>query len=199
MEDFDGLSLEKWATPQRLEIPDFDINEVGRFYPELYSRRFKDHQEDGYAFLESQMDGREPSFGYSVLAYLLSETQHKIVITTNFDNLVADGLSIHSSTFPIVVGHDSLAAYARAELRRPLIAKVHGDLGFQLRNSTEELSKLPDGWKASLKQILCRCTPVVIGYDGNDGSLMSLLEGLQGHLIQSIGVFTPKNFSQKSI
>ncbi len=177
-DDFDGLPVEQWATPSRLGIPDFDVSAPGRFYPQLYSRRFKDREEEGYAFLESQMDGKEPSFGYSVLAYLLCETQHKVVITTNFDNLVADALSIHSCTFPVVVGHDSLAAYARVELRRPLIAKVHGGLGFQPKNSPEDLSSLSDGWKASLLRILGRYTPIVIGYDGNDGSLMAFLEDL---------------------
>jgi protein O-mannosyl-transferase len=177
-EDFEGLPLEQWATADRLAIPDFDINRIGYFYPQLYSRRFKNRDQEGYAFLENQMDGKEPSFGYSVLAYLLSETRHKITITTNFDNLVADALSIHSNTFPIVVHHDSLAAYARVELRRPLIAKIHGGLGFQPKNSPEDVSNLPEGWKTSLHHILSRYTPIIIGYDGNDGSLMGFLEEL---------------------
>ena len=177
-EDFEGLPLEQWATADRLGIPDFDISRIAYFYPQLYSRRFKNRDQEGYAFLESQMDGKEPSFGYSVLAYLLSETRHKITITTNFDNLVADALSIHSNTFPIVVHHDSLAAYARVELRRPLIAKIHGGLGFQPKNSPEDVSSLPEGWKTSLHHILSRYTPIVIGYDGNDGSLMGFLEEL---------------------
>src|SRR5439155_485280 len=86
-ENFDNLTLEAWATPERLEIPAFTIGKMARFYPELYRRRYGDHEQAGYAFLESQMEGKEPSYGYSVLAYLLSETPHKVVVTTNFDNL----------------------------------------------------------------------------------------------------------------
>ncbi len=185
-EDFESLPLEQWATADRLEIKNFNINALGHSYPQLYSRRFRDHDEEGYAFLESQMDGKEPSFGYSVLAYLLSETRHKVVITTNFDNLVADALSIHSNTFPLIVGHDSLAAYARVELRRPLIAKVHGGLGFQPKSSPEDLSDLPEGWKTPLQRILARYTPIVIGYDGNDGSLMRFLEKLSDGIPDTI-------------
>jgi len=177
-EEFGELKLEQWATADTLGITNFKLDDVGRFYPQLYSRRFAGQEEKGYAFLEEQMDGKEPSFGYSVLAYLLSETHHKIVITTNFDNLVADALSIHSNTFPIVVGHDSLAAYARVELRRPLIAKVHGGLGFKPKNKPEDLCELSDEWKRALEQIFRRYTPIVIGYDGNDGCLMTFLENL---------------------
>ena len=108
-ENFDGLPLETWAAPERLGIPEFAIGQLARFYPQLYRRRYGDYEQAGYAFLESQMEGKEPSYGYSVLAYLLSETPHRVVVTTNFDNLVADALSIHSSRFPLVVGHDALA------------------------------------------------------------------------------------------
>jgi tetratricopeptide (TPR) repeat protein len=175
-EDFEHLPLDKWATQERLGIPGFDLGRLADFYPQLYARRFRDCEEDGYAFLEDKMQGKEPSFGYSVLAYMLAETQHKILVTTNFDNLAADALSIHSRTFPIVVGHDSLADYVRATLRRPLIAKVHGSLGFAPKSSPEDLSRLTEHWQTALQRIIERYTPIVIGYDGNDGSLMSLLE-----------------------
>src|SRR5262249_3315793 len=129
-ENFEDLSLQGWSTSERLGIEGFQIENLARFYPQLYQRRYGDHEQAGYAFLESQMEGKEPSYGYSVLSYLLSETSHRVVITTNFDNLVADALSIHSSRFPLVIGHDALAQYAAVELRRPLIAKIHGALGF---------------------------------------------------------------------
>ena len=184
--DFKGLPLETWATAENLGIPGFDVKQIASFYSQLYEKRFHDSPESGYAYLEDVMRDKEPSYGYSVLAYLLSETQHKIVITTNFDNLVADALSIHSSVFPLVVGHDSLAHYARAELRRPLIAKVHGGLGFAPKSEPNDLGCLTDGWCNALKRIFERCSPVVIGYDGNDGSLMSLLEQMPDDSIDNL-------------
>ncbi|MBX3746596.1 MAG: tetratricopeptide repeat protein [Verrucomicrobiae bacterium] len=176
--DLARLPLEEWATAERLDIDGFDFQNPARSYPKLYSACYRDHAEDGYAFLEAKMENKEPSFGYSVLAYILAETPHKVLITTNFDNLAADALSIHSSTFPIVVGHDSLASYARVALRRPLIAKVHGSLGFAPKSSPDELKELSIEWKGALAAILERYTPIVIGYDGNDGSLMGTLESL---------------------
>ncbi|HET6980312.1 MAG TPA: SIR2 family protein [Pyrinomonadaceae bacterium] len=177
-ENFDGLSLEEWATPERLGIDGFQSENLARFYPQLYQQRYGDHEQAGYAFLESQMEGKEPSYGYSVLSYLLSETSHRVVITTNFDNLVSDALSIHSSRFPIVIGHDTLAQYAAVELRRPLIAKIHGALGFSPKSHPEEISLLPEGWRNALARILDHYTPIVIGYEGNDGSLMGFLKSL---------------------
>src|SRR5262249_6011063 len=181
-ENFDGLTLAEWATPERLDIPGFVTDHLARFYPQLYRRCYGDHEQAGYAFLESQMEGKEPSYGYSVLAYLLSETPHRIVVTTNFDNLVADALSIHSSRFPLVVGHDALAQYAAVELRRPLVAKVHGALGFAPKSQPEDIAALPEGWRTALQRILERCTPIVIGYEGNDGSLMGFLQSLPAHI-----------------
>lgn len=177
-ENFDGLALEEWATPERLKIEGFQLAELARFYPQLYQRRYGDHEQAGYAFLESQMEGKEPSYGYSVLSYLLSETLHRVVVTTNFDNLVADALSIHSSRFPLVIGHDALTQYAAVELRRPLIAKIHGALGFSPKSQPNDISELPEGWRVALGRILDRYTPIVIGYEGNDGSLMGFLKSL---------------------
>src|SRR4051794_2486887 len=177
-ENFDGLTLEKWATAERLGIEGFKIETLASFYPELYQRRYGDYEQAGYAFLESQMEGKEPSYGYSVLSYLLSETPHRVVVTTNFDNLVADALSIHSSRFPLVIGHDTLTQYAAVELRRPLIAKIHGALGFSPKSHPDQISHLPTGWCDALRRIFDRFTPIVIGYEGNDGSLMGFLKSL---------------------
>jgi tetratricopeptide (TPR) repeat protein len=181
-ENFDRLSLDEWATPARLGIEGFVKSHAANFYPQLYQRRYGDHEQAGYAFLESQMEGKEPSYGYSVLAYLLSETTHRVVVTTNFDNLVADALSIHSSRFPLVIGHDSLAQYAAVELRRPLVAKIHGALGFSPKNQPDDISQLPEGWQKALARILDRYTPIVLGYGGNDGSLMGFLQALPSHV-----------------
>ena len=180
-ENFDGLSLEEWATPDRLGIKDFKLRNLANFYPQLYRRRYGDHEQAGFAFLESQMEGKEPSYGYSVLSYLLSETHHRVVVTTNFDNLVADALSIHSSRFPLVIGHDALAQYAAVELRRPLVAKIHGALGFSPKSQPHDISDLPEGWRTALGRILDRYTPIVMGYEGNDGSLMGFLKSLPPH------------------
>jgi tetratricopeptide (TPR) repeat protein len=180
------LPVEEWATEASLGIKGFKYEERASFYSQLYEKRFGKDPEGGYAFLEDAMSQKSPRVGYSILAYILSETQHKVVITTNFDNLVADALSIYTETFPLVLGDQSLARYASVDVRRPLIAKIHGALGFAMRNSSDEVGELPEEWITPIKQIFAKYTPIVIGYDGNDGGLMGLLKKMPKGSINAI-------------
>lgn len=177
-EDGNNTPLAQWATAETLEIPGFEYSRAANFYPWVYHRRFSDYKEQGYAFLEKAMEKAEPSFGYSVLAQIMANTHHKVAITTNFDNLIADALSIYTKTFPLVCGHESLTGYIRANLRRPLVAKIHRDLLLAPLSNPDEIENLPGEWSGALKKILDRFTPIVIGYGGNDGSLMGFLREL---------------------
>lgn len=105
MENGGQLPIEQWATADTLGIAGFDYTRLANFYPWIYQRRFRDYKEQGYAFLEKVMDKAEPSFGYSVLAQIMATTSHSVAVTTNFDNLIADALAIHTRTFPLVCGH----------------------------------------------------------------------------------------------
>ncbi len=179
LEDFNEQPLEKWATEKNLGIKGFKFENAASFYPWIYQRRFHDDPDAGYAFLEKAMDAAEPSYGYSVLAQIMAGTAHKAAITTNFDNLIADALSIYTDAFPLVCGHESLTGYIRAKLRRPLVAKIHRDLLLNPLSEPGDIEKLSDGWDRALKLILNSYTPIVIGYAGNDGSLMGFLKAIE--------------------
>lgn len=182
-------SMKEWATPSRLGIPDFDYYKRATYYPQVYRRRFAHDRLTGYAYLEDLIEGQEPSFGYVVLARILADGRHNAVVTTNFDNLVSRALSIFTGTTARAIGHERLAEFASPSSKRPLIAKVHRDLLLQPWSTPEELSDLPDDWKDALSRIFRQYSPLVIGYGGNDGSLMSYLElfqespGFRGPLI----------------
>jgi Tfp pilus assembly protein PilF len=178
--------LEEWATEENLGIKGFKYSDLGSFYSQLYEKRFADDPVGGFAFLEQAMAGKRPSVGYAILAYFLAKTQHKVVITTNFDNLVADAVSIYTDTFPLVLGDPSLAQYASVDVMRPMIAKIHGALGFAMRNSSDETGRLASEWEEPLKEIFAKYTPIVIGYDGNDGGLMGLLQAMPEGSIKTI-------------
>ena len=178
--------LEEWATEENLGIKGFKYSDLGSFYSQLYEKRFADDPVGGFAFLEQAMAGKRPSVGYAILAYFLAKTQHKVVITTNFDNLVADAVSIYTDTFPLVLGDPSLARYASVDVMRPMIAKIHGALGFAMRNSSDETGRLASEWEEPLKEIFAKYTPIVIGYDGNDGGLMGLLQAMPEGSIKTI-------------
>jgi hypothetical protein len=69
-------------------------------------------------------------------------------------------------------------------MRRPLIAKIHRDLLLAPANEPSRLATLPPAWIDSLKLLFRHYTPVVIGYGGNDGGFMGLLQELQPGDIQ---------------
>ncbi|MGL4593186.1 MAG: SIR2 family protein [Thermoguttaceae bacterium] len=145
-------------------------------YGKIYEKRFELDQAEGFNALESIIVGKKPSFGYAVLANILASTKgHNAVITTNFDTLTEDAIYTFTDTKPLVLGHEQLAQFVQPTIRRPLIAKIHRDVLLNPRNTPHEISRLAHEWKAALTDIFKIFTPIVIGYGGNDGSLMSFL------------------------
>ncbi|MBV8545953.1 MAG: tetratricopeptide repeat protein [Acidobacteria bacterium] len=173
------VSLEAWATSDNVGIENFEFGSAASFYPQVFERRFGDYLDEGYAALETVMKDKAPSFGYSVLAQILSGTRHRAVVTTNFDNLVSDALYLYTSTVPLICSHESLAHYIRTRMRRPVIAKVHRDVLLNPFNDAQNTSKLSEHWVSALKTIFANFSPVFVGYGGNDGSLMGFLESLE--------------------
>jgi hypothetical protein len=174
-EDHERRPLALWATADILRIPGFVYERAVESYSEVFARRFEHRPDEGFAYLERILHGKDPSFGYSVLAQILAGTRHRVVITTNFDNLVADALAIYTSQLPFVCGHEALAGFVRANPRRPLVVKIHRDLLLAPKNRSDEISALADPLVGSLRTLLAGHTPIVLGYGGNDGSLMGLL------------------------
>lgn len=170
-------SLEDWATAENLGLDSgyrFDLR--AHYYADIFERRFQHDQGTSYGYLEGLLENKLPSFGYMILSKILAGTRHNAVITTNFDQLVTKALFSFTEVAPRTVGHENLAEFARPTSGRPTIAKIHRDLFFNPKNTTYETRELPDSWKESLKSILDIYTPIVIGYGGNDGSLMGFLD-----------------------
>ena len=175
-------ALEAWAA-EKLNVPNFRLAEAATHYSRIFELRFGGDPKSGYAALEAEMEKAEPGLGYSILAKILAETRHKVVVTTNFDNLVADALAINALQHPLIVGHESLAGFVRPQLPRPLVAKIHRDLHLHPKNDQNGVDTLEKGWEEALRGLFQHYTPLVIGYGGNDGSLMGFLENLpSGHI-----------------
>ena len=146
-----------------------------QYYFDLFKIRFSPWQQDGFYYLEQQMEGKEPSFGYHPLALMLAGG-HSLAITTNFDSLLEDALYLYTDSKPLVINHEVLADYiSRQQLSRPIIAKVHRGLFFDPLNSTEDTSGLRGQWQGELRAAFHTYTPIVIGYGGGDHSLMDFL------------------------
>lgn len=168
----------KWASEGEKPIKDFNPKFPARFYPQIFERIFTGRYAQAYESLDEKMKDSQPGIGYVSLAQILEFTRHKPVITTNFDNLVAEALYFYSATRPLICGHESLAAFASANTIRPLVAKIHRDLFLNPINDAGT-AILADNWKKALTEIFHSHTPIVIGYAGNDGSLMGFLNCLE--------------------
>ena len=156
---------------------DLNITEENKysFYSKFYERRFLRQPIDGYNYLEKLMEHARPSIGYVMLSYLLTETRHNVVVTTNFDHLTEDAVNYYEQKIPLVIGHESLAHYVSKQISRPTIIKIHRDLLLDPKNRTDELEVLHDNWKRALGEVFSEYHPVFIGYAGNDNSLMNFL------------------------
>jgi len=181
-ERYEEAELEQWALglsnhgQQKKVLEWLKKGNAARYYPQIYDKRFGIESDEGYGYLEKIMEGMEPSVGYSMLAQIIANTQHNLVITTNFDSLLEDALFIYTRKRPLMCGHEALAGYIRPMMRRPIIAKIHRDLLLDPKNNPVAISELEDAWKKSLSNLFKFYRPIFVGYGGNDGSLMGFLE-----------------------
>jgi hypothetical protein len=98
-------------------------------YSFYFERAYADSN-DRRLFIARKTDGRRAAYGYLCLGSLLAAGKCRFVWTTNFDDLVEQGLSlVAEGRAASVVGRDTSArfeTYLRDE-RYPLVVKVHGD------------------------------------------------------------------------
>ena len=98
------------------------------------------------------------------------------MITTNFDSLTEDALFIYTAKKPLVIGHSDLAGFINIQLQRPQVIKVHHDLFFSPQNTEDETGHIDEKLERGLQDIFQSYIPIVIGYGGNDGGFMDVLE-----------------------
>ena len=172
---FDKI-VEEWEKKKSSEKTSLD----GEFYFDIFDLREFVTQQNGQRLLEDILERDEvfPSYGYITLAKLLADgSGSNLVLTTNFDNLVERALNMYTDAIPVTINHEALAAFIdEPNLKRPLIGKIHRGSCFGMLNKPQEVDKLQGNWTKILNDIFLTYTPVVIGYSGNDKSLMSYLE-----------------------
>ena len=159
-----------------LNEEDITLENCGIFYKKLFARRFGVTAQQGNHFLQKEMEGKEPGLGYVILAHIMASSMHNLVITTNFDRMVEDALAYYTKKMPLVLGHETALNYAQNKFDRPTIVKLHRDILLSPLNRDDETGTLKEGWETSLDKILGHYCTIVLGYGGNDGSLMGYLE-----------------------
>lgn len=156
--------------------PWFDKNNE---YSELFERLY-DQPTQRREFIENCIVQGVPSWGYVYLVNLLKLKHFNTIFTTNFDDLINEACYTFSTNLrPVVCAHDSSIKSIRLTSNRPKIIKVHGDFLFDnIKNTIRELESLEDNMRSKFRQYASEFGMIVIGYAGNDRSIMDTLNTL---------------------
>ena len=151
--------------------------------PDEYSFLFEslfDHPSQRRNFIETCIAGAEPSWGYIYLVNLIHSKVLNTVFTTNFDDLLNEACFAYSSQVrPVVCAHDSSINNFRIFSSRPKIIKLHGDFLFDsIKNTEKETLALENNMREKFSQYANEFGMIVVGYSGNDRSVMDPLEKL---------------------
>lgn len=147
-------------------------------YSSLFQKKY-DLPRQRRIFVENQVAEKNPAIGYAYLVKLIENNYFNTVFTTNFDDLINEAFYRFSSQRPIVCAHDSSISSVTVTSRRPKIIKLHGDYLFDdIKSTLRETESLNDNMKAKFIEFAKDHGLVVIGYAGNDRSIMDILSML---------------------
>ena len=183
-----GISAEKYkdlSLPStRKTLQDYFDNKgycPKQYAPEEYSFYFEQCYTDPMArkrFIENMVSGREPSIGYLCLAEAVMQGKVKNLWTTNFDSLLENALHrLYPMNNVLVCSEANRGSVCLLNPTYPVIGKLHGDYRYDwLRNTEDELQRLETSLKGYASSQLTGKQLVVIGYSGNDESIISFLK-----------------------
>lgn len=131
--------------------------------------------------IEAIIKEAEPSFGYSVLANLVTHERYgqyfNNIITTNFEDLIADAINYYSNKKPTIIIDKTVKYHDITDIEKNYIVKIHGDLRYETRTLVNK-SNINDGLKGVLDNIFANSDVIFVGYRGNDNDVLTYLNGL---------------------
>ena len=166
-------NLDEWV---KTRFPKYKESNPAQSYGEIIETLFptaKERQTE----IEDLVKDFDPGFGYAILAKLMEKYRAhcNIVLTTNFDDMVADALYLYTYQKPIVIFHEALAAFVKIGDTRPIVIKLHGDSKLSPLNTKEETDELSGEITQVIKNIFSETGLIFIGYGGNDCSVLRIL------------------------
>lgn len=158
-------------------------------YPELWStQEYSFYFEKCYPFrrdreyyIQNKVRDVKPALGYLCLGELIISGKIDVVSTTNFDDLIQAGIHAIDPGISIKTISSAVSSSVGFSLYEgfPNVIKLHGDYLFdKLKNTETELQELEEKiaeiWKTAIKEN----GVIIVGYAGNDNSVMTVLEEL---------------------
>lgn len=171
--------------PSALEMP-------GNYYSEIGEKLFISSKRLQHHEIELLTANKFPGIGYAVLAQLMADSklggQMNLVLTTNFDDLIADALYLYTNRRPMVLVHERLFDFAIPSRVRPLIIKLHGDRLFASRNQPDEVKRQTSAVMDIFERLPHDSALIFTGYSGSDVSVVNALNKCaDSHF--SLGIF----------
>ena len=152
--------------------------EEANSYSSLFENRY-DLQRHRRMFVEREVSEAKPSMGYAYLVKLIEKGFFNTVFTTNFDDLLNEAFYRFSQNRPIVCAHDSSISGVTVTSSRPKIIKLHGDYLFEnIKATLRETESLEANMKMKFQEFAKDFGLIVIGYSGQDRSIMDILNYL---------------------
>lgn len=171
--------FEEWLKDQ-----DFyeDDEEYGILFEKLCDQRSQRR-----IYIEECVKDTKPSWGYIYLANIIAHNYFNVIFTPNFDDLLNEACCLYADLKPIVCAHDSAVVDIRITSARPKIIKLHGDFLYDsIKNTVRETETLEENMREKFKQFSREYGLVVIGYGGNDRSIIDILDTM----LKSEGYFS---------
>jgi Flp pilus assembly protein TadD len=172
-DDLDGWAAEKF--------PGYDQRSPAEIYGPVMERLFI-QPDQRQREVERLCSGKNPGFGYAVLASLMSREDglFNVALTTNFDDLIADAMYVFGpdNTKPLVIQDEALARFIRPSRTRPLVVKVHGDFRLSPRNTVAETAELKKDISDGIGDLLHDRGAIFVGYGGNDKGIAEVFKRL---------------------
>jgi len=163
----------------RLHKPDW--YDEANPYSSLFEHRY-DLQRQRRIFVEKEVAGKTPSIGYAYLVKLMAAGYFNTVFTTNFDDLLNEAFYRFTHVRPIVCAHDSSISGVTITSDRPKIIKLHGDYLFDnIKTTLRETESLETNMQMKFQEFAKDYGLIVIGYSGQDRSIMDILNYLIQH------------------
>ena len=137
-------------------------------------------------YIEECTKDAAPSWGYIYLSNMIAHNYFNVIFTPNFDDLMNETCFLYADLKPIVCAHDSAVTDIRVTSTRPKIIKLHGDFLYgSIKDAIRETETLEKNMREKFMQFSREYGLIVIGYNGNDKSIMDILH----MLLRSDGYF----------
>lgn len=123
--------------------------------------------------------GASPNFGYCALATLVAHRDFRnnfpSILTTNFDDLIAEAFYRHTTARPLIIDHESLAGFVGTQASTPVVLKIHGDHRLAPRNTKNEFEQLAPALRGAIERLVQDKGIIFVGYSGNDKGVADAL------------------------